>query len=119
MIALPEKYHLASRKTIPLRALAAEPYVMFSRNIHRDYHDQIIDSFRSAGATLHVVHEADTIHTMRILVGAGLDVSVLPAFSQTDKRFRIAFRKIKGLPPAGSYRSHIAVTRDVSFWSLS
>jgi len=110
MIALPEKHHLASRKTIPLRALAAEPYVMFSRNTHRDYHDQIIDTFRSAGATLHVAHEADTIHTMRILVGAGLGVSVLPAFSQTDKRFRIAFRKIKG--PAPRRVIQIAYRRD-------
>lgn len=99
VIALPEKHHLSRLRTLPLRALAGEPYIMFSRNMHRDYHDQIVSFFRNIGATLNVVHEADTIHTTRILVAAGLGVSVLPAFSQADKRFGIAFRKIQGPAP--------------------
>ncbi|HLH32900.1 MAG TPA: LysR substrate-binding domain-containing protein, partial [Terriglobia bacterium] len=68
------------------------------------------DLFRNNGVSLNVVHEADTIHTMRILVAAGLGVSVLPAFSQTDKRFGIVFRKIKG--PAPSRIIHLAYRRD-------
>jgi DNA-binding transcriptional LysR family regulator len=99
VIALPEKHRLARRRTLPLRALLGEPYIMFSRNMHRDYHDQIVSFFQNTGASLNVVHEADTIHTTRILVAAGLGVSVLPAFSQADTRFGIAFRKIQGAAP--------------------
>jgi DNA-binding transcriptional LysR family regulator len=99
VIALPEKHRLSRHRTLPLRALVGEPYIMFSRNMHRDYHDQIGAFFRNIGATLNVVHEADTIHTTRILVAAGLGVSVLPAFSQADRRFGIAFRKIHGPSP--------------------
>jgi DNA-binding transcriptional LysR family regulator len=110
VIALPEKHHLARRRTLPLRALIGEPYIMFSRNMHRDYHDQIVSFFQNSGASLNVVHEADTIHTTRILVAAGLGVSVLPAFSQADTRFGIAFRKIQG--PAPQRIIEVAYRRD-------
>jgi DNA-binding transcriptional LysR family regulator len=66
--------------------------------------------FQSIGAPLNIVHEADTIHTMRILVAAGLGVSVLPAFSQADHRFGIAFRKIRG--PAPRRIIQVAYRRD-------
>jgi DNA-binding transcriptional LysR family regulator len=50
VIAMPEKHHLARGKSIPLRALAGEPYIMFSQHMRRDYHNQIVDFFRSIRA---------------------------------------------------------------------
>jgi DNA-binding transcriptional LysR family regulator len=110
VIALPQDHPLARRKALPLRALLGEPYIMFSRNMHRDYHDLVGTFFRNLGASLNVVHEADTIHTTRILVATGLGVSVLPAFSQADTRLGIAFRKIQG--PAPKRVIQLACRRD-------
>jgi DNA-binding transcriptional LysR family regulator len=60
---------------------------------------------------LNVVHEADTIHTTRILVAADLGVSVLPSFSQT-KDLGSLLEKYRGRRHIERFKLRTAAIRD-------
>jgi len=99
MLALPENHPLAKEHRIPLRKLAIEPHVMFSRSMFPGYYDLIVSSCRNAGFSLNIVHEADAIYTVLALVAAGVGVSLLPSSIQDIPRHGIVFRKLDGHLP--------------------
>jgi DNA-binding transcriptional LysR family regulator len=99
MLAMPENHPLAKRPRIPLRTLASEPHIMFSRSMFPGYYDLIVSSCRNEGFSLNIVHEADAIYTILALVAAGLGVSLLPASIRETPREGIVFRKIQGPLP--------------------
>src|SRR5215510_1527429 len=61
MLAMAEKHPLAHAKIVPVRTLAMEPHILFSRSIYRGYYDQIVGWCRNAGFSLDIVHESDSI----------------------------------------------------------
>src|SRR5262245_7552430 len=127
MLALPERHPLAAKPNVPLRTLATEPHIMFSRTMFPGYYDLVVSSCRNAGFSLNIVHEADAIYTVLALVAAGLGVSLLPASIQETPRHGIVFRNIQGpMPqiemgaayrreaPANVLRSFLDVVREVT-----
>jgi DNA-binding transcriptional LysR family regulator len=99
MLAIPENHPLARTPKVPLRTLANEPHIMFSRSAFPGYYDLIVSSCRNAGFSLNIVHEADAIYTVLALVAAGVGVSLLPASIQETPRHGIIFRKVEGSLP--------------------
>jgi DNA-binding transcriptional LysR family regulator len=76
---LPRDHRLASRRTVPLTALAGEPFVLIARRVVAAVHDQAIAACAAAGFTPRVAQEATHIHAVVGLVAAGCGVSILPA----------------------------------------
>jgi DNA-binding transcriptional LysR family regulator len=76
---LPPAHPLATRRQLPLNALAEEPFVHFPRIVAPALFDQIADACQRAGFRPRVVQEAQEWLTILGLVEAGLGVSLVPA----------------------------------------
>ncbi|HEV2707860.1 MAG TPA: LysR substrate-binding domain-containing protein [Pyrinomonadaceae bacterium] len=76
---LPPQHPLATRRKLPLAALAEEPFVHFPRVVAPALYDQIADMCQRAGFRPRVVQEAQEWLTIIGLVEAGLGVSLVPA----------------------------------------
>jgi DNA-binding transcriptional LysR family regulator len=112
MIALPPRHALASRTSVPVRALAGESHIMFSRDVSPAFFDSIIAACRSAGVVLNIVHEADSLYSACTLVAAGLGVCFVPGGVQEVRRRPIVLRSLKpGLPHLDAHLA-VAYKRD-------
>jgi DNA-binding transcriptional LysR family regulator len=77
--ALPRKHPLAQQKTVAIRSLQHEPFVLFARSYGGVAWRKTIDICEAHGFTPHVVQEAPQWLTIMSLVGAGLGVTIAPA----------------------------------------
>jgi DNA-binding transcriptional LysR family regulator len=127
MAALPEGHALAARPDVPLVALAAEPWVLFPRELKTQFGELILVSCAAAGFVPRVVQEASQLHTLASLVSAGIGVTLLPASTARAPRAGVVFRPLAGevpvlplhvvwregdLSPTG--RQFVAVAREVT-----
>lgn len=77
---LPKNHKFARSKIVKLPDLAAEPFIMFPRNLSPSYFDILARfCFSEGGFNLTVSQETDAIQTVLALVAAGLGVSLQPA----------------------------------------
>ena len=95
VVALPRKHPLAARTQVPLRALANEPHVMFSRELAPRYFDAIVGACAREGFTLNVAHEVDNLNTACAIVAAGLGVCFVPASLQDARSRQIVLRPLR------------------------
>lgn len=79
VLAVPARHALAGRSRTRLKAVAGEPFVMFSKAEAPLFHARVQAMCEQAGFTPAVVQHATQIHTVVGLVGAGLGVAVVPA----------------------------------------
>jgi DNA-binding transcriptional LysR family regulator len=77
-IALPARHRLARRASLPLSALADEPFILFPRSFGPSLYDAIFDACRAAGFTLQISQQAPQMSSIVNLVAAELGVSVVP-----------------------------------------
>ncbi|MFE0698983.1 LysR family transcriptional regulator [Streptomyces sp. NPDC058872] len=76
MVALlPRGHALAARETVPVQALAREPFILTTGECR----PVILDGVRRAGATLDVAYEAGELSAIIAMVEAGLGVTIVPA----------------------------------------
>jgi len=75
---LPDAHRLASRKRVPVAALANEDFVMFPRQRSPYFHDSLTDLCRRAGFVPRITQEAADWQVLASLVAAGLGVSIAP-----------------------------------------
>ena len=74
------KHPLARRgRSVPLKALAEEPFVFFPRGSGTSLYDQVLAMCRKAGFAPRIDQEARGNATILGLVSVGLGVSILPA----------------------------------------
>ena len=78
LAAVPEEHPLAGRREIALRELAAEPFVLFPRQMHSRLLEIILNGCSAADFLPHVSQEAEQLHTLLALVSAGLGVTLVP-----------------------------------------
>jgi DNA-binding transcriptional LysR family regulator len=88
-----------TRRALPLKALAAEPFVFFPRGSGTSLYDQVAALCRKAGFSPRVEQEARGNATILGLVAAGLGVSILPASLRDIAPANVVSRP---LSPAGS-----------------
>jgi DNA-binding transcriptional LysR family regulator len=78
VVVLPERHPLARRRSVTLRALRGERFVLFPRRHAPGYYDTLIAICRQAGAEPMIVHDTDRLHTTLSLVATGRGVSLMP-----------------------------------------
>jgi DNA-binding transcriptional LysR family regulator len=75
---LPERHAFARRRSVPLRALRGERFILFPRSHAPGYYDALVAIFREAGLEPTIVQETRRLHTALSLVAAGRGVSLMP-----------------------------------------
>jgi DNA-binding transcriptional LysR family regulator len=98
VVAMPETHPLAARRRLTLRALANDTLIVFPLHMSPGRYETITSMCRSAGFSLHVVHEVDNIHTMLELVSAGFGVSLMRSSVREIKTKGVVFRELRHSP---------------------
>jgi len=93
-VALPRKHPLASRTTIPLRALRDEKLIMYAGPRAKRLRDELMILCHQAGFVPTVVQEAAEFHTICGLVAAGLGISLMPAAARAINIKGVAYRDL-------------------------
>jgi DNA-binding transcriptional LysR family regulator len=81
-----------------LKALAGEPFLLFSRDLAPGLYDQLIAMCQGAGFSPRIVQEAQ-MHTIVSLVAAGIGVSLVPATLENLSRRGLVYKKLAGATP--------------------
>jgi DNA-binding transcriptional LysR family regulator len=76
--ALPEGHRLARRRSVALRELQGERFVLFPRPHAPGFYDFLLTLCRRAGVNPTVAHETNRLHTALSLVASGRGVSLVP-----------------------------------------
>jgi DNA-binding transcriptional LysR family regulator len=99
VIALPETHPLSQQKQLPLKALAAEPFILHPRYEGPILYDQILNLCRQAGFEPYIAHE-EIKHQTRIgLVAAGIGIAFVPESSQRSSPSGVSYCAIAGNAP--------------------
>jgi DNA-binding transcriptional LysR family regulator len=94
VLALPGTHPLAKLKTVQLRRLAGEPFLLGPRRIGPHLYDQIMLSCEKAGFNPNVVQEVASMTTLIGLVAAGVGCGLVPSSLQVIRRPGVAFRRL-------------------------
>jgi len=98
LIALPAHHALTKHRSVPLSALAGEPFILFPRTVGLSLYDDIVRGCREAGFELVVTQEAPQIPSVVNLVAADLGVSIVPASIAKLTIEGVVYRPIDGPP---------------------
>lgn len=90
---------LARRRTVPLKALADEPFIFFPRTHGTSLYDQVLALCRKAGFTPRIDQEARGNATILGLVAVGLGISILPI---SLRGIAVANTACRPLSPSGT-----------------
>lgn len=94
ILAVPSVHPLAKLKTVPLRKLAGEPFLLGPRRIGPHLYDQIILACSKAGFSPNVVQEVASMTTLVGLVAAGAGCGFVPSSLQVIRRPGVTFRRL-------------------------
>ncbi|HZZ83234.1 MAG TPA: LysR family transcriptional regulator [Anaeromyxobacteraceae bacterium] len=97
-VALPREHRLAARRTVPLRELANEPFVLFPRAPRPGWMDHVAGICREAGFQPEVAQETLELSTTVALVAAGIGVTLVPASAEALQLAGVVYRPLA--PPA-------------------
>jgi DNA-binding transcriptional LysR family regulator len=97
-IALPRAHPLArsGNKTVPLKALADETFIVYRRHSGPGLYDAILSACNAAGFSPRVGQEAPRIVSTLNLVAAGLGISLVPESLQRMHMDGVVFRALGG-----------------------
>lgn len=103
--ALPEEHHLAGMEKIPMRALADESIILFSRHFHPGCYDYVVECCRGAGFEPRLVRRNEpqlysgaTTYRM-VASGVGVGIVARPLVS-TFRPVGVVFRPLMEPAPA-------------------
>ena len=108
ILALPQEHRLRRQRSIPVRSLAGEPFVLFPRQAAPGLYDEIMALCRRSGFVPRVAQEAVQMQTIVSLVSAGLGVAIVPASMRRLHREHVAYRPLG----AGRVMTELAVAYD-------
>jgi DNA-binding transcriptional LysR family regulator len=94
--ALPSNSPLAGKRTLRLRDLAAEPFVVYSATAAMNLRMQVVAACQAAGFTPQIVQEAVQVQTVLSLVGSGVGVALVPFRSRMQAPAGVELRKLAG-----------------------
>lgn len=97
-LMLPDAHRLARRRSIPLRALAREPLILFPATPRPSWVDTVIAACRESGFEPVIAQEAMESATVVSFVAAGVGIAVVPEGLKVLARPGVVFRLVA--PPA-------------------
>jgi DNA-binding transcriptional LysR family regulator len=95
LVAMAREHRLAGHRTVALRALAREPFIMVARGAAPGLHNQIVALCSAAGFNPAIAQEAAEISTIVSLVSAGLGVAIVPASVRNLQRERVTYHPLR------------------------
>jgi DNA-binding transcriptional LysR family regulator len=78
VLCVPERHPVARRRTVHLKDVADEPFLMFSREVAPANHDNVIALFSAAGVHPRTIHQARSWLTIVAMVSQGSGVALVP-----------------------------------------
>ena len=99
IVALPQTHPLAQQQHLPLKSLAAEPFILHPRYEGPILYDQILNLCRNAGFEPNIVHEAVKNQTRVGLVAAGLGVAFVPESLRSSGQIGVSYCTLVGNAP--------------------
>ncbi len=96
---LPQQHPHPGGEPVPLTALAAEPFVLFTASHGQGYWNVVMRACASAGFVPQVVYEAEHVHTMVGIVASGMGVSLVPASMRRLSLDGLRYANIEGDAP--------------------
>ncbi len=96
VMALPERHPLAQAAALRLQDVAAEPLVIFPREIAPSLFDAVVGHYRVQGATPHIAQQANQMQTIVNLVSAGIGLAWVPAALMQLQRPGVVYRSVDG-----------------------
>lgn len=96
VLCLPEDHAKARGRTVDLKQLAHESFVMFSRDVAPANHDNVIAIFSRAGIHPKIAHAARQWLTIVAMVANGLGVSLVPRSLARSGVHGVKFVRIRG-----------------------
>jgi DNA-binding transcriptional LysR family regulator len=79
VLVVPSSHKLAKRKSVRLREVAGEDFVMYERTYAPGFHDLMFGILRDARIAPNVTQTAVEIPTLISLVAAGMGITIMPA----------------------------------------
>ena len=108
--ALPVGHPLTRARRLSLATLAAEPHVIFPRQVAPGYYDMIVSLYREAKVHLRITQEAEHVQTIIGLVAGGFGVSVLPGSIREIRVRGVVYRTLRDRVPPVETAAAIAGT---------
>lgn len=105
LVALPDDHPFAGARSIQLKKLAAEAFILFPRHIGGRFYAEVMQLFQEAGFTPNVVQEAVQMHVAVGLVSARIGVTLVPASTALLPMPGVVFRPLA----SRSGRAEIAI----------
>jgi DNA-binding transcriptional LysR family regulator len=97
VVALPRRHPLARRASVPVRALAGEPFIAVNETVEPGWARAADVAVRAAGVHPRVVQETDTKIALLGLIAAGLGVGLVSASMAALGRREVVLRPLTGV----------------------
>jgi DNA-binding transcriptional LysR family regulator len=98
VMALPASHPAAARPVLHLADVAAEPLVIFPRQIAPSLYDALLSAYRARGATPQIAQEAIQMQTIVNLVSAGIGLAWVPEAVTRLQRPGVVYRAVADAP---------------------
>ena len=92
---LPASHRLARNKSIDLRALEDERFILFPRAVSPHYHDLIIALCVEAGFSPLIRHEARLWQTVVTMIGFGMGIALVPGTLRRAENDKVSYVPLK------------------------
>ena len=100
VIAMPVGHSAASRRSVPLKALADDAFVLYPRSNGRALFDLIVATCQRAGFSPKILQVAPQLTSVVNLVATGIGVSIVPASMAQVATAGVVYRSLTNAPKA-------------------
>ncbi|MEO7852931.1 MAG: LysR family transcriptional regulator [Rubrivivax sp.] len=96
VLALPQDHPAAARRKPGFDSIAAEPLLIFPRDIAPSLYDAVLGFYRAQGVTPRISQEAIQMQTLVNLVSSGMGLAWVPASVMQLQRPGVVYRPLAG-----------------------
>ena len=93
-MALPLDHPLVDLDTVDLNLLDDQPFIMFSPDAARYFHDLLTNAFDAAQILPKIVHQVGQMHSMLALVDVGFGAALVPQSAERLRFKNVVFRPL-------------------------
>lgn len=98
VVAVPGGHPLARRRSVALKELAAETFILYPRAVRPGLADEVVSACESAGFTPRVGQHAPQLSSTISLVAASLGISIVPASMRSLQPRTVVYVPLRGKP---------------------